>query len=97
MLDTMQRLMEAGLGAFSMTREKAEKIFDEMVRRGQMEKAGRDQFVKDLVDAAGQTRSELEEIIAGQMHKVLVRLNLPTREDLARVEAKIDQLLQRGT
>ncbi len=95
MLDTVQRLMEAGLGAFSVTREKAEQVFDEMVRRGQMEKGGRDQFVKDLVDAAGQTRSEMETLIASEMHKVLVKLNLPTREDLARVEAKIDQLLQR--
>jgi poly(hydroxyalkanoate) granule-associated protein len=95
MLETVQRLMEAGVGALSITRERAEKIFDEMVRRGQTEKTGREQFVKDLVDAAGATRSDLEELVAGQVHKVMVRLNLPTREDLARLEAKLDELLKR--
>jgi polyhydroxyalkanoate synthesis regulator phasin len=95
MLETVQRLMEAGLGAVSITRERAEKIFDEMVRRGQMEKTGREQFVNDLVNAAGETRNDLEGLVADQVHKVLVRLNLPTREDLARLEAKIDQLLAR--
>jgi poly(hydroxyalkanoate) granule-associated protein len=95
MLETVQRLMEAGVGALSITREKAEKIFDELVHRGQMETTGREQFVKDLIDAAGQTRTELEDLFGTQMQKILVRLNLPTREDFARLEAKIDQLLKK--
>ena len=95
MLNALQRLMDAGLGAASMTREKAEQLFDEWVRRGQAQRDNREQFVSDMVDAAGQTRRDVEDIFGEQMYKVMTRLNIPTRDDLLRVEAKIDQLLSR--
>jgi len=95
MLNALQRLMDAGLGAASLTRERAEQIFDEWVRRGQAERGNREQFVSDMADAAGQTRRDVEDILADQMYKVMTRLNIPTRDDLLRLEAKVDQLLSR--
>ena len=95
MLNALQRLMDAGLGAASLTRERAEQIFDEWVRRGQAERGNRERFVSDMVDAAGQTRRDVEGIFGEQMYKVMTRLNIPTRDDLLRLEAKVDQLLSR--
>lgn len=95
MLNALQRLLDAGLGAASMTRERAEQIVDEWVRRGQAERGNREKFVSDMVDTAGQTRRDVEGILGEQMYKVMTRLNIPTRDDLLRLEAKVDQLLAR--
>ncbi len=92
MLESLDRLMLAGLGALSMTREKAEKIFDEYVKAGKAAKDSRAGFVKELVDSADKARAEMEKTIAEQLRQALAKLNLPTRDDLARLEAKIDAI-----
>lgn len=95
MFETLDKMMLAGLGAISMTRDRAEKIFDEYVSRGQMEKENRTGFVKAVMDAADKNRDELEKLIAKQVRETVEHLNLPTRDDIQRLEQKIDALLKK--
>lgn len=97
MFESLDKVMLAGLGAVSMTRERAEKIFEEYVKRGQAEKTSRTGFVKELMETAEKTRGDLERIVADQVKQALARFDLPTRADLKRVEEKLDQLLNRET
>ena len=94
MFETLDKLALASLGALSMTRERAEKIFDEYVNRGQAEKDARTGFVRDVMDAAEKTRKDLERIVTEQVEAVIKRLDLPTREDIQRLEAKLDKALK---
>lgn len=94
MLETLDRLMLAGLGAWNMTKEKAESIFDEYVRRGEVERNSRDSFVRDLVDSAERTRIDLRNFVERQVRQSVDRMNLATKDDIARLEAKIDALIQ---
>jgi polyhydroxyalkanoate synthesis regulator phasin len=95
MFETLDKLMLAGLGAMSMTREKAEAIFDEYVEKGRAEKEHRAGFVQDLMDQAEKTKQDLEKMIADQFEKAMTKQPLATKEDLKRVEDKLDQLLAR--
>ena len=94
MLETLDRLMLAGLGAWNMTKEKAENIFDEYVRRGEVERNSRDSFVRDLVDSAERTRVDMRNFVERQVRQSVDRMNLATKDDIARLEAKIDALMQ---
>jgi polyhydroxyalkanoate synthesis regulator phasin len=96
MLESLERMILAGVGVLSVTRERAEKVFDDLVRRGEAEQANRGRFVQDMIDTAATTRREFEELIARQVHQVMTKLNLPGRDDLARIEARLDQLLAKG-
>lgn len=96
MFETLDKLMLAGFGALSMTREKAEKLFDEYAKRGEQEKANRTGFVKDIMDSAEKTRDELKKLVNEQTQDAVKRLTLATRNDIQRLEAKIDQLLKKG-
>lgn len=96
MFETLDKLMLAGFGALSMTREKAEKLFDEYVKRGEQEKPNRTGFVKDIMDSAEKTRDELKKLVNEQTQEAVKRLTLATRDDIQRLEAKIDQLLKKG-
>lgn len=96
MFETIDRLILAGLGALSMTRERAEKIFDEYVSRGEAEKASRTGFVKEIMDSTEKTRKALEKLVSEQVRETVGKLNLATREDIQRMEEKLDQLLSKG-
>ncbi len=93
MFESLDKMMLAGLGALSMTRERAEKLFDEYVSRGQAEKESRSGFVKEVMDSADRTRSELEKVISDQVQETVTTLHLASQEDIERVEKKLDQLL----
>ena len=95
MFETLDKLMLAGLGALSMTREKAEEIFDEYVEKGKAERKNRDSFVKNLMDRAEKSRKDIEKVISEQLEKALAKQPLATKEDIKRVEAKLDKLLKK--
>ena len=93
MFETLDKMMLAGLGALSLTRERAEKIFDEYVSKGQAAKDARTGFVKEVMDSADRTRSELEKLVANQVKQTVSSLQLAGKDDLQRLEQKLDQLL----
>jgi len=94
MFETLDKMMMASLGALSMTRERAEKMFDEYVSRGKAEKESRTGFVKEVMDSAEKTRSELEKMISEQVQQTVTSLHLASKEDVERIEQKLDQLLK---
>lgn len=92
MMENVSKVLLAGLGALSMTRERAESIFEECVHRGQAEKENRSRFVQDLMDAADKARQDTEKVVAEQVDRVISRMNLATRDDIARLEEKLDKV-----
>lgn len=95
MFETLDKIMLAGLGAMSMTKEKAEEIFDEYVEKGKAKKDERSGFVKDLMDRAEKSKEDLEKMISEQLDKALEKQPLATKDDIKRIEAKLDQLLNK--
>ncbi len=95
MFESIDKIFMAGLGAMSMTREKAEQIFDEYVKRGQAEQAARTGFVKEMMDNAEKTRKDLEKLVQEQVQTAVGKLHLATQDDLHRIEKKLDQLLKK--
>jgi poly(hydroxyalkanoate) granule-associated protein len=97
MMEKVDKVLLAGLGALSMTRERAGKVFDSLVRRGQAARGNRGGFVKGMVEAAHKTRKGLEEMVARQVRRALSGVDMPSRQDLERLEKKLDQVLRRKT
>ena len=95
MFETIDKIFMAGLGAMSMTKEKAEQIFDEYVKRGQAEQAARTGVVKEMMDTAEKTRKDLEKLVKEQVQASVSKLHLATQDDLHRIEKKLDQLLKK--
>ena len=93
MFEALDKLMLAGLGAVSMTRERAEKIFEEYVERGKVAKEARTGFVKEVMDISEKTRKDLEKLVSEQVHKTVDKLEIATQDDIKRLEEKLDQLL----
>lgn len=94
MFEALDKLMLAGLGAVTMTRERAEQLFDEYVSRGKAAQDNRSGFVKEVMDSAEKTRSEFEKMISDQVQRTVTNLHLASQEDVHRLEQKLDQLLK---
>lgn len=94
MFETLDKIMLAGLGALSMTRERAEKIFDEYADKGREQRGDKPGFVKELMDTAEKSRKDLEKLVSDQVHTVLSKINLANADDIKRLEKKIDQILK---
>ena len=93
MFETLDKVMLAGLGAMSMTKEKAESIFDEYVEKGKAQKEHRAGFVKEMMDHAEKAKTDLEKVISEQVEKAMTKQPMATKDDIKRIEAKLDQLL----
>jgi polyhydroxyalkanoate synthesis regulator phasin len=93
MFEALDKIMLAGLGAMSMTKEKAESIFDEYVEKGKAQKEHRDGFVKDVMDQAEKAKTDLEKVISEQVEKAMSKQPMATKEDIKRIEARLDELL----
>ena len=92
MSDLIKKTILAGLGALSLSREKAEKLAKDLVKRGELAKTEEAKFVKDLMKRAEKSRVEIEKKIEKIVEKTLIRLNIPTRKELDALRAKIDKL-----
>ena len=92
MMKKLDKLMLAGLGALSLSRDRAEKLFDEYVKHGQVARQKHADIIKKLMSEAGKKRAGLERLISDQVKATLGKLNVATKSDLSRLEAKIDRL-----
>jgi polyhydroxyalkanoate synthesis regulator phasin len=88
----VDKILLATIGAMFMTRERAEEIFDEYLHRWQVEKGSRDAFLDDLVARSQEAHAELEDLLTRHVKEVADKLNLVTRDDLTRLEEKIDRI-----
>jgi len=96
MFETLDKLMMAGLGALTMTRERAEAMFDEYVSKGQAVRETRTGFVKEVMDSAERTRAEFQKLVSEQVRQALSSMHLASKDDIERLERKIDLLLAKS-
>lgn len=88
----MKTLLEksflAGIGLLSMTREKAQKVIEELSHEGELQKSEVKQWVDQLSDRGEEERQALRKLIRDEMKKVLDEMDLVTKEDLQKLLEK---------
>jgi polyhydroxyalkanoate synthesis regulator phasin len=92
--DTMKTLLEkgllAGMGLLSMTREKAEKIIDELSHEGEVQKGEVKQWVDQLSARGEEERQALRKVVRDEMKKVMDEMGIATKEDIQKLLEKRD-------
>ncbi len=92
MNDFFNRTVLFGLGALSLTKEKAEEIVDMMVKKGEVNKDEAQKVVNDFVEKGKKEREVLQETVKNELNQILNQAELATKEDVGRLESKIDEL-----
>ncbi len=84
-MDIIRKTMLLGLGLMSLTKEKAEGMVDELVKRGEVASQDKFKAVDSLLKEAERQEEEFTRKMSGTVHKVMAELGLPTRKDLDEV------------
>ncbi|MFT3891525.1 MAG: hypothetical protein QM730_07835 [Anaerolineales bacterium] len=80
----------AGIGLLSMTREKAEKLIDELSHEGELQKGEVKQWVDKLSDRGEEERQALRKLIRDELKKALDDMGVATKEDIQKLLEKRD-------
>ncbi|MGA2108370.1 MAG: hypothetical protein ABSH25_12100 [Syntrophorhabdales bacterium] len=94
-MDIIRKTMLLGLGLISLTKEKAEGMVDELVKRGEVASQDRFKAVDSLLKEAEKQEEEFTRKMAGTVHKVMTDLGLPTRKDLDEVLRTLKSIEQK--
>jgi polyhydroxyalkanoate synthesis regulator phasin len=96
----MQTLFErsflVGIGLLSMTRDKAQKIVDELTLRGEVEKDEAKGWIEKLTQRGEEERQSLRRLVHDEVKNVLDGMGLATKQDIQDLAARIDAPGRRG-
>jgi len=89
--DVIKKAMLAGLGA----QEKAKEFIDELVKAGELSKNEGATLVKEWVSKAEESTKDMDHKLKDAISATFEKLNIPTRDDMASLEKKIQGLSAR--
>lgn len=88
----LKKSLLIGMGVFSLTREKAEKLVQELEEKGEVSSDEAKEFVNELVDRGQQERSALNKAVASELDRLKNMTGLVTKKDLAGLEERLQKL-----
>jgi len=101
-MSILKNTILASIGAIQVTKDKAEKIIDELIKKGELDKSDRKKAIMELLDKADKSTAGWREKVAkeaSRAQKEVSRLarevkdyKLIKRSDLQKLETKVDKL-----
>lgn len=94
MFDLIKKTMLAGIGVAALTKDKVEQLAKDFIEKGEMtEKEGKE-LVDEFLKKSEQAKKDLESKLEDMVQKVLKKMNIATKEDIAGMEARLKTLEQ---
>ena len=92
MKELLQNVFDAGLGVAVLTKEKIEILQKELVEKGRMTREEGMNFVEGLKQKSEKARAQMDLWIARRVEEQIAKLDLATKEDVAELQRKIEEL-----
>lgn len=90
--DLFKRYLEIGASVLGMSRERAESIVRDLVASGEVAKGQATKAADWLVERGRTGSEEIAELVRREIRQQIAALGVATRDDIARLEAQIDEL-----
>lgn len=97
MFDLLKKTMLTGIGIASMTKDKIEELGKKISEESKLTEEEGKKMVNDLLKQSEKAREDLENQVQELVKQALEKTNIPTREDLNRLEKRIIKLENLGT
>ena len=92
MKELLLNMFDIGIGVATLTKEKLEELQKEVVEKGSMTREEGLDFVEGLRRRSEKAREQLDLWVARRVEEQVKKLDLATREDVAELQRKIDEL-----
>jgi polyhydroxyalkanoate synthesis repressor PhaR len=91
-VDFFKKSVLFGLGVFDLTKEKAEKLVDEMIKRGEMSESDKAKAIKELLKGHDERMEKLKAKIDERVEKITAKVSGKEKDELAKLHQKLDNL-----
>jgi polyhydroxyalkanoate synthesis regulator phasin len=91
-MDLLKKSIELGLGALVITRENAEKVTNDLVKKGKLKKYEGNSLIQEMIKKGKLEEKKIEADVAKIVSKTLVKLDLARKADVRRLEGEIKKL-----
>jgi polyhydroxyalkanoate synthesis regulator phasin len=88
----LDQVISLGWGVLSFSREKAEKLVEEMIKKGESSKENGKYFVRSLVERGARERAVFKEDINNIAVNLLQKGIFATRAEFAKLEERVNKL-----
>ncbi len=85
-------LVSLGWGTLSFTKEKAEKIVEEMVNRGDLKREEAKKMLNELIDRGEKERKEFKEYLDKEFYNWMQKYELVSREEYDKLAERVKDL-----
>lgn len=84
----------AGLGAFTVTKEWAEDVVEELIKKGELAKGDKAKAVREILDKAETKTKEIKTKVQAEVKKGLGKIRGMERKELETLKSQLDRLSQ---
>lgn len=91
--DIFRRTLLFGIGAISLTAERAQEFANDLVERGEITREQGVSMVQELTRRGTEARKQFREAVRVEVRKALDEAKVPSESDIKRLEDKIDRLI----
>lgn len=95
MSDLFKKAISLGVGLTIVSKEKVEKVVEDLVKRGELAPSESKALVDRLVERGEEERGAFKTAVQEQVQRVLKDLNVPVQSDIAALEMRIAVLEHR--
>lgn len=86
----IKRYLDAGMAFTQMTQARAEAIVGDLVKAGEVQAQKTEELVGQLVERSRRNTDRLLDLVRREVRDQIAALGLATKDDVARVERKLD-------
>jgi len=87
-----KKMFLAGLGMLSLTKERANEIAQELIKKGELSQSESKEFIIDLLDRAEKEKEKLLKKIKPDIEKSLEKMDFASKKYVDNLEKKINEL-----
>ncbi|MCK5213941.1 MAG: phasin family protein [Candidatus Omnitrophica bacterium] len=91
-MGVVKSLLNLGLGALIMTKEKAEEVVNELVKKGEVGQEEGKELINELIEKGAKSKKEIEDQIEEKVKGVVEKLDLSTKKDMEELKSEIEEL-----
>ncbi|MCD5412945.1 phasin family protein [Dehalococcoidia bacterium] len=92
MLDLMKKGILIGIGVASLTKDRVEELVEKIAEESKLSEEEGRKLVKELLEKSEEARKEFQDQVEKSMQKALKTMNIPSREELQDLKARIEKL-----
>ncbi len=92
MIDLIKKALYTGVGLAVLTKEKAEELVQELTKQAKLSEHEGKELFEGLLKQSEQARNDFQAKVDESVQAVVKRLNLATKDEVAVLKAKIEEL-----